>query len=239
VLQLLCAWLGAAAFVTSLAYFLFAYFVTFDETTALTDATAGQAAAVALNVALFTGFALHHSLFARIGLKNVVRRIFPPALERSLYTWVASLLFLVVCLAWRPLSGVVYHVPAPWSALGYALQLGGIVVTFYGSRALDVLELAGVRQVLNARRPQTAAHAVPLQTGGMYGFVRHPVYFGWLLIVFGAPQMTMTRFVFAVVSSLYLAVAVPFEERSLVGTFGDAYADYKRQVRWRMLPYVY
>ena len=235
-LQLLCAWLGAAAFVASLAYFLFSYVVTFGETPTSAKATVGRAALV--NVALFSAFALHHSLFARSGLKAVVRRMAPPALERSLYTWVASLLFIGVCWAWQPVSGVVYTLPAPWSLVGYALQIAGIVVTFYGSRALDVLDLAGVRQVLNARRAQAAAHTVPLQTGGIYAFVRHPVYFGWLLIVFGAPDMTMTRFVFAVVSSLYLAVAVPFEERSLVGTFGTAYDDYRRRVRWRILPFV-
>ena len=234
-LQLLCAWSGAAVFVASLAYFLFAYFVTFGET-----APAGPwLRPTAVDAALFSGFALHHSLFARTRLKAVVRRMAAPALERSLYTWVASLLFILVCWAWQPVHGVLYTLPAPWSVAGYAAQLAGIVVTFLGSRALDVLDLAGVRQVLNTRRPPGAAHSVPLQTGGIYGFVRHPVYFGWLLIVFGAPHMTMTRLTFAVVSSLYLAIAVPFEERSLVQTFGPGYDDYRRRVRWRMLPYLY
>ena len=40
-------------------------------------------------------------------------------------------------------------------------------------------------------------------------------------------------------TSLYLAVAIPWEERSLVRAFGDSYERYQRQVRWRILPYVY
>jgi protein-S-isoprenylcysteine O-methyltransferase Ste14 len=75
-----------------------------------------------------------------------------------------------------------------------------------------------------------------LKTTGLYGFVRHPLYFAWLLFVFGAPDMTMTRFSFALISTLYLAVAIPFEERGLIETFGPAYASYRRKVRWRMLP---
>jgi methanethiol S-methyltransferase len=83
-------------------------------------------------------------------------------------------------------------------------------------------------------------HAHPrLVTSGVYAVVRHPLYFGWALLVFGAPHMTMTRAVFAVVSTLYLAVAIPWEERSLTTTFGADYEAYARRVRWRMVPFLY
>ena len=51
--------------------------------------------------------------------------------------------------------------------------------------------------------------------------------------------MTMTRFVFAVTSSLYLLIAIPFEERSLRHTSSGAYDRYMREVRWKLLPHVY
>ena len=69
--------------------------------------------------------------------------------------------------------------------------------------------------------------------------VRHPLYLGWALFVFGAPDMTLTRFSFAAISTAYLAVAIPFEEIGLVRTFGSDYEAYRRQVRWRMLPGLY
>lgn len=234
-MQLLCAWLGAAAFLVSLAYFLLSYAVTFGET-----APAGPLPGpIAIDVALFTAFAFHHSLFARTGLKNTVRAAVSPAMERTLYTWVSSVLFILVCWLWRPVPGVLYSVPEPWAWIGYAVQVGGLVLTVVGSRALDVLDLAGVRPVLQARAGATALRHVPLQTHGVYGLVRHPLYFGWLLVVFGAPHMTMTRFVFACVSTVYLAIAIPFEERGLIETFGPDYTRYRAQVRWRMLPFVY
>jgi protein-S-isoprenylcysteine O-methyltransferase Ste14 len=80
---------------------------------------------------------------------------------------------------------------------------------------------------------------VPLETRGLYGFVRHPLYFGWALFVFAAPDMTLTRFSFAVISTAYLAAAIPFEERSLGRIFGSQYEAYKKRVRWRMLPGIY
>ena len=233
--QLLYAWLGAAAFVISLAYFLFTYAVTFGETL-----SAGPLLRpIAIDVGLFTVFAAHHSVFARTSLKAAVRAAVSPALERTLYTWISSLLFIAVCWGWQPVPGLLYSISSPWHWLGYALQVGGLVITAVGARALDVLDLAGVRQVLTAQPAPAEARHVPLQSSGVYGFVRHPLYFGWALLVFGAPHMTATRAVFAIVSTAYLAVAIPWEERGLVETFGREYVAYQKRVRWKMLPFIY
>jgi len=69
--------------------------------------------------------------------------------------------------------------------------------------------------------------------------VRHPLYFAWVLLVFGAPVMTATRATFAIASTAYLALAIPWEERSLIDLFGEQYEEYRRQVRWRMIPGIY
>jgi protein-S-isoprenylcysteine O-methyltransferase Ste14 len=74
---------------------------------------------------------------------------------------------------------------------------------------------------------------------GPYRWVRHPIYLGWVLVVFGAPAMTTGRLLFAAVSTIYLVVAIPLEERSLAVEFGTAYSAYQRQVRWRLIPGVW
>jgi protein-S-isoprenylcysteine O-methyltransferase Ste14 len=226
----LCAWGGGVLFVVSLTCFLYAYLVRFGAS----PAPGARLRPAAGDVALFSVFALHHSVFARTPLKAWVRRVAPPVLERSIYTWIASLLFLAVCWWWQPIGGVFYRLEAPWRWLAMAVQAAGLLLTISGARALDVLDLAGVRPVLHAR----TGH-VPLETSGVYGVVRHPLYFGWTLFVFGAADMTATRALFAIVSTLYIAAAIPWEERSLVATFGPRYEEYRRQVRWRMIPGVY
>jgi protein-S-isoprenylcysteine O-methyltransferase Ste14 len=69
--------------------------------------------------------------------------------------------------------------------------------------------------------------------------VRHPIYSGWFLLVFGVGTMTGTRLVFAAISCLYVLIAIPFEERSLLATAGGAYNRYVNQVKWKLLPGVY
>jgi len=217
-------WTGGALFVTALAVCGFSYLVTWSH------AAPFSAPAAAVDALLFSVFALHHSVFARDPVKRWLSRAAPEPLLRSLYVWLASALLLVVCLAWRPVGGELYRHTGALSAAHGAVQLAGVLVVALAVRAIDALELAGIR-------PPAAAGA--LQMAGPYLAVRHPLYSGWLLMTLGAAHMTGDRLVFAGISLLYLAIAMPLEERSLRKSFGDAYDAYARRVRYRLVPYVY
>jgi len=230
------AWAGAVLFAAALAYFLFSYSLTFGE---ITEGTIAPGAIV-FDIALFSVFALHHSIFARIPVRSSVRHIVPAKLERSVYVWVASLMLIGVCYGWRAVPGVLWQVSRPWSWSIVAVQLVGVWLTLRSAAVIDGLELAGVRQVStpNAQLPTPKSEAFEFKTIGPYGWVRHPIYLGWILIVFSVGTMTMTRLVFAAVSSLYLVIAIPFEERTLRAS-ASAYNDYISRVRWRLIPGVY
>ena len=191
-----------------------------DHGSALNDGVA--------SVVLFTIFALHHSIMARTGAKAWITRLVPADLERSVYVWIASLLFLAVCLMWQPLPGIVWQVRGPGGIL-YIVQFFGVAVTIAAARIVGVLELAGVT-------PPDASRPVEFRADGPFGIVRHPIYLGWVLMVFATPTMTTSRLLFAVVSTIYLVAAIPLEERSLVAAFGDKYRTYQQQIRWRLIP---
>lgn len=221
------AWLGGAAFAGSLGYLIYFYVVTLGS-------PAGEAARLsrhlAWNVALFALFAAHHSLFARSRAKQSLATVFPPGMERSLYVWVASALLVGVCVLWAPIAGIVYQATGWWRVPLWLLQGIGLWLAVRGARVIDPLSLAGIRQ---ARR-QSSGEA--LRIVGPFRLVRHPIYLGWMLLVFATPAMTANRLVFAVVSSTYLILAIPWEERSLVAAHGDQYREYQLAVRWRVLP---
>jgi protein-S-isoprenylcysteine O-methyltransferase Ste14 len=237
----LFAWTGATVFVLSLSYFLYSYWVVFGRTA---DG-ALRASAVIWDVALFSAFAAHHSVFAREPVRRRLARTFPH-LERSVYVWVASLLFIVVCWLWQPVAGVVWELDGPARVAAVVVHVGGIVFSVYSASLIDAFELAGVRQ-LNAQRPTPNAQRLPnpdsqpeeFKTTGPYGLVRHPIYLGWFLIVFAIGTMTMTRLVFAVVSCAYILVAIPFEERSIMASSGGAYDRYTKRVPRKLIPGLY
>jgi protein-S-isoprenylcysteine O-methyltransferase Ste14 len=228
------AWSGGAVFVLSLLFSAYCYLFPFGQ---LMD-DGPLVRPIVMDVALFTLFALHHSILARSSVKDRVRAVTAPELERSLYVWVSSILFILVCGFWQAVPGVLYRLSGPAAWTGYAIQSLGLLATIRSASRLDVLDLAGIRPLERSSRAGLPDH-VPLETRGWYGFVRHPLYFGWALMVFGTPHMTMTRLVFAATSTIYLAVAIPFEERSLIQVFGGEYRTYQQRVRWRMIPGIY
>jgi methanethiol S-methyltransferase len=221
------AWAGGAAFLVSLLYLGYFWAVTL----AADDGDpAGRAAAVTTNVALFSIFALHHSLLARASAKRLVSRLVGARLERVAYVWIASLLAIAMCALWQPVGGLVYAMDG-WSRVPFwAIQILGAGIIVRAVRVIDPLELAGIRQAADLAAPG------PLRIIGPFRVVRHPIYLGWMLLVFGTPSMTANRLVFAAISSLYLILAIPWEEWSLVEVHGDRYRDYQRLVRWRVIP---
>jgi protein-S-isoprenylcysteine O-methyltransferase Ste14 len=225
-LEWVFVWIGGGLFAGSLSACVYRYLVTWETPTRLTfDMTAAVS-----DILLFALFALHHSVFARPRVKAQMARVVPDRLLRSVYVWTASLLLFLVLALWQPIGGHVYQVSG-WLAVGHAgIQLAGLGLIVFSVAKLDGLELAGIRSADLSRA---------LHVGGPYRWVRHPLYLGWLLCVFGTPLMTADRLLFAVVTSVYVLVAVPMEERSLAGLFGEEYARYAVRVRWRLVPYVY
>jgi protein-S-isoprenylcysteine O-methyltransferase Ste14 len=186
--------------------------------------------ALAFDAALVSVFAFHHSLFARERVKTWLSRTIPERLLRSFYVWIASLLLITVCALWQPLGADIYHTPSGWTIAHTIVQVLGLCLIAASVRSIDPLELAGIRR---------SSSAGALQTAGPYRIVRHPLYLGWALAVFGAAHMTGDRLAFAAITVAYLIAAIPLEERSLTAFFGPEYDSYKRHVRWRMFPYVY
>lgn len=220
--------MGGAVFVLSLAWCGYSLVVIWGDPRPFSPDAALRGALI--NSAIFVVFATHHSLLAREWAKTVVARVIPERLIRTVYVWIASLLFILLIVAWQPIGGVLYDAPG-WLALPHVvMQLVGVWIIARAAGAIDPLELAGIR---------SARAGGPLQAGGIYGLVRHPIYFGTLLVVFGAARMTGDRFFFATLVAAYLVIAVRWEERSLELAFGSEYRQYCQHVRWRLVPFIY
>ena len=222
---------GLIFFIDALLYFAYRYTSAFGRELFVPANTP----AIVFDIALFTVFALHHSVFARDAVRKRITRIVG-ALERSVYVWVASALFIAVCAWWQPVGGVVWRVDEPllvW--VMRAAQLLGVWLTLRSAFVIDLFELSGIRQL----EPAPTTSSPVFKTSGPYGWVRHPIYAGWFLLVFPVSLMTMTRFVFAATSCAYLLMAIPFEERSLRSSTGGSYDAYMREVQWKLLPGVF
>jgi methanethiol S-methyltransferase len=183
--------------------------------------------ALTVDLILLAVFAVQHSGMARPGFKSWWKRIVPEAAERSTYVLISSLALAALYIFWQPIGGVVWTVPGgPARNAVIGLYLLGWLLLLYSTFLIDHLDLFGLKQVW--RRLHEKAYRAPVfRTPTLYKLVRHPLYIGWLTIFWAAPRMTVAHLVFALATTAYILIAIRFEERDLVSTFGNVYLDYR------------
>ncbi|OHC74024.1 MAG: hypothetical protein A3G18_10840 [Rhodospirillales bacterium RIFCSPLOWO2_12_FULL_58_28] len=121
---------------------------------------------------------------------------------------------------------------APWAQFTLTtIYVLGWAAFLWALKGYDLGRLAGTA---------TGSENEPLLTDGLHRYVRHPLYAGALLIIWGRVDDEF-GLATAAWASLYLAVGACFEERRLLKTYGADYADYRRKVpafipwKWRAL----
>jgi protein-S-isoprenylcysteine O-methyltransferase Ste14 len=187
-------------------------------------------AALVVNLALMSLFAVQHSIMARKNFKQWWTRFIPKPVERSTYVLFASLTLLLLFWQWRPMPAIVWHIEEPeMAATIAALSFGGWVLVFTSSFLINHFELFGLQQVANNLTGRQMPAPI-FRTPFLYNFVRHPIYLGFIIAFWAAPVMSVGRMLFAAVTTAYIFVGILLEERDLVDMFGDEYRRYKRRV---------
>jgi protein-S-isoprenylcysteine O-methyltransferase Ste14 len=183
--------------------------------------------ALGVDVALLAVFAVQHSGMARPAFKRWWTRTVPQAAERSTYLLASSIALGALMAFWEPIGGVVWQATdAAARALIIGLYACGWVLLLYTTFLIDHFDLFGLKQVWRFLRGQR--YQPPrFHTPSLYKAVRHPLYIGWLTIVWAAPTMTFAHLVFALGSTAYILIAIQLEERDLVDAFGATYRDYR------------
>jgi protein-S-isoprenylcysteine O-methyltransferase Ste14 len=162
---------------------------------------------------------------ASVGFKNLLQRTFGNGFMkfyRLLYNIFSAISFVPILylMAVMP-NRALYQVPAPWSYVMLAGQGLSVLLLFAAVLQTDTLAFVGLRQIL------TDEENGKLVTGGLYRFVRHPLYTFGLLILWLTPSMTINSLIFYISLTVYIFVGTYFEERKLLREFGQEYADYK------------
>ena len=227
---------GLSAFVVMCAFW--AYFVAFlanaprlraPWTSPSVDvgATLDHPALAALvNLGLIALFGLQHSLMARPRLKAWWAAAIPPAFVRVTYVHAANAALWMLVLFWQPLPGIIWQADGILRAALWTLFVLGWITLLAGALSFGLLELLGIDRVWGWYRglPEKTSR---LKTHWLYDWVRHPMYVGVLLGVWATPRMTVGHALLAAGLTLYVMIAMRYEERDLRAAFGEAYQ------RWR------
>lgn len=181
--------------------------------------------AVLINLLLVGVFAVQHSVMARPAFKAWWTRFVPAQCERATYVLFSSIALMALMWFWQPIGISVWQLQGNAAVAAYTVYACGWFVLVTATFFLNHFELFGLRQAWLNLRGQPYTH-IPFKTPGYYRVVRHPIYVGWLLLIWATPAMTVSHLLFALASTAYILIAIPLEERDLANMLPE-YKDYQ------------
>lgn len=188
------------------------------------------ASALIINLALIALFGVQHSVMARQGFKQAWTRTVPKPIERSVYVLFASAALIILFSLWRPIEGVVWDVTNPVAqTILWVLFAAGWGIVLLSTFLINHFELFGLQQAwLHLRGREAAPHMFrqPL----LYKWVRHPLYAGFFLAFWSTPHMSYGHLLLAAGMSIYMLIAISYEEKDLISYFGRDYEQYRSKV---------
>lgn len=184
------------------------------------------ALAALIDLALIGLFGLQHSVMARPWFKTHVAGRLPPAFERCTFVHAANLALFALILFWEPIPIEIWNAASPLREILWAAFAAGWLILLFGALSFGVFDLLGIEQMRLWYRglPPPAPR---LKTGLLYRWLPHPMYVGVLLAMWATPRMSLGHLLLATGMTVYVLIAMRYEERDLVAHFGTAYA------RWR------
>lgn len=134
-----------------------------------------------------------------------------------------------------PLDSQRFHFTKPFgiyiNLLGFAFMLTSLVLV-----------------LLSLVQNPFASHAVRIQgdrgqkviSEGLYSIVRHPLYFGSCFWHFGVPMFlnSFIGLIFGIFLTLIFVFRIIGEEKMLTDEL-EGYADYKKKVKYRLIPFIW
>lgn len=186
--------------------------------------------ALLVNAAILLAFALQHSGMSRPAFKRWLSRYVPPVAQRSAFVLASSLAMIALMLLWQPIGWIVWSIEvSPARELIGVTYFAGWLLMAWSTFLIDHWEMSGLRQAWCGFRGAAPCRDPAFRTPGVYRYVRHPIYTGWLVILWAAPTMTISRLVIAAGLTLYIVIGARLEERDLQRRI-PYYEQYRRKV---------
>jgi len=146
----------------------------------------------------------------------------PKAIEK-----IYVLIFFAAPIAFLPL------LPQPRFELYYIILIIGIVLAL-----LSVLIwIQAFKQIGTIPSLKQKSKVI---SSGIYGIVRHPIYLGNILMPIGLGLVfrAVYALLYVPVIIILFALTIFIEEKSLMEGYGEEYIKYKKEVKWRLIPWV-
>jgi len=203
--------------------FLFGYSFT------VTEFGFGSAGVLTWDAFLCLLFFFQHSAMIRKGFRQRLDVIVPAHFQGALYTAASGVVLIALVLFWQNSEQAIVSLQGTSRWMAYGVFFAALAGMMWGMYALHSFDAFGNQKILAQIR---AAHVqdMPLAIQGPYRWVRHPLYFSTLLMIWSCPDLTLDRLLFNVLFTIWIVIGTVLEERDLLAEFQETYHDYQRRV---------
>lgn len=180
-------------------------------------------------------FFAQHSIMVRSRFRAALARSLPVQYHGALYAVASGLVLTIVVVFWQSTTThllVINGFPRWLMHALFALAAAGMA---WGAVALKSFDPLGIHAMENPAQGAIEPRPI-LVIRGPYRWVRHPLYFFTIVMMWAFPEISMDRLLFDVLWTLWIYRATFWEEADLVALFGEPYRDYQRHVP-RLLPF--
>ena len=178
-------------------------------------------------IILWAAYYVLHSVLAATYVKNYFKKkLYFFRYYRLTYTVVVTVLLAgILWYQYSIESPLLWNIPLLKIPAILLLIIPGSIIGFISIKKYFVL-LSGIRAVYEK------APAHELKINGIHRFVRHPLYTGTIMVVWGSYFVFpyLNNLIAVVLLTVYVIVGIRFEEKKLIAEFGGQYLDYMKEV---------
>ena len=178
---------------------------------------------------LSLAFFIQHSGTIRPSFRTRLLSAIPSHYHPATYAIASGAVLTTVVLLWQPSQTVLVEIQGPLQVLLRTLSFLAIAGFVWGVWALRTFDPFGQAPIaLRLRgKPQRAPR---FALRGPYFWVRHPLYFFVLVLIWSTPSVNSDRLLFNVLWTSWIVSGASLEERDLVAEFGERYRHYQKTV---------
>jgi protein-S-isoprenylcysteine O-methyltransferase Ste14 len=194
---------------------------------------------LALGAGLSLVFFVQHSAMIRRPFRTWLARRLPERYGGAVFAIASAVVLLAFVALWQESSRVLWTAPDAVRWVLHALAVASLAGMAWSVLALGTFDLFGHAPIREHLRGEKTP-ASPFSVRGPYRWIRHPLYFFTLVMLWAYPGLTLDRLLFNGLWTGWIVVGTALEERDLLAEFGEAYREYQRRVPmllpWRVMP---
>lgn len=212
-------------------YILFLFIGSFT----IIDLHLSEKNALLLDALLSILFFLQHSFLIRRNIRQKLTQFIPNEYYNAFYGITSGITLLLVMILWQKSSSSIITADGLYYWMFRALFCLSFLGFYWGVKSLGSFDALGVAPLLRyldkkQNKPQ------PLVSKGPYRWVRHPLYFFMMILIWSCPVLTLDRLLFNILWCVWIIIGTILEDRDLLHEFGNQYREYQLQVPM-LIPY--